>query len=304
METREPLSSRIATALVRHAARHAPGELAGRLGEEWLADLAAQAGALQRLRFALGCLWARQVLARDPLWARAPVRSVAVARSTAHAAGAAGAPGAFDALLAPAPSPLSRRTLVLLAIVALHVGVIAAFVYGVAVGDRPKTADPMTAVLLPQQAPTQPPPPAVKPTLRNWTAVDPLVHPQFEFKDPVVLPPVVVGNPPAGTGTTGAVNVRRVPGGPGPGFPSADEHYPAQSIRLEETGVATVQVCVDARGRLTAAPVIAATSGSPRLDGGALELARAGSGHYRSATEDGQPVAACFPIRVRFALRQ
>ncbi|HYM29333.1 MAG TPA: hypothetical protein VET66_14380 [Steroidobacteraceae bacterium] len=39
------------------------------------------------------------------------------------------------------------------------------------------------------------------------------------------------------------------------------------------------------------------------LDGGALALARAGSGHYRPATEDGRPVSACFPFRIRFEMR-
>jgi TonB family protein len=96
--------------------------------------------------------------------------------------------------------------------------------------------------------------------------------------------------------------VTRLPGGPGAGFPSTADYYPSSSIRLEETGVTAVQVCVDGKGRLTSDPVIATSSGSSRLDGGALSLARAGSGHYRSATEDGRPVSACFPVRIRFAL--
>jgi TonB family protein len=297
MATRDPLSTRIATALVRHAARHAPGELADRLGEEWQADLAAQRGAFQRLRFALGCCWARQVIARDPLWARAQARSVAVAQGTP--------PAAFDALLAPAPSPLSRRTLVLLAIVALHVAVIAAFAFGVRVIPGPRESGPFVAQFFPPKAaPTDPPPPVVKPTLEKPRYVDPIVHTTFDLRDAIDPPRNPVDIAPPRDGAAATAHVQRVPGGPGAGFPSADEFYPSQSIRLEETGAASVQVCVDARGRLTAAPVIAATSGSPRLDGGALALARAGSGHYRSATEDGNPVAACFPIRVRFALRQ
>jgi hypothetical protein len=32
-------------------------------------------------------------------------------------------------------------------------------------------------------------------------------------------------------------------------------------------------------------------------------LARAGSGHYRPTTEDGRPVTACYPIKIRFELR-
>jgi hypothetical protein len=64
-----------------------------------------------------------------------------------------------------------------------------------------------------------------------------------------------------------------------------------------------VRVCVDEHGRLQGDPTIADTSGSARLDGGALALARAGSGHYRSSTEDGKPVSSCYAYRVRFQLR-
>jgi TonB family protein len=64
-----------------------------------------------------------------------------------------------------------------------------------------------------------------------------------------------------------------------------------------------VQVCVDANGRLTSQPAITQSSGSARLDEGALTLARAGSGHYRATTEDGRAVSSCFPFRIRFEFR-
>jgi TonB family protein len=97
--------------------------------------------------------------------------------------------------------------------------------------------------------------------------------------------------------------VTRVVGGPGPGFPNTGDFYPATSRQLGEAGVSAVQVCVDTHGRLTAEPQLKESSGSSRLDAGALALARAGSGHYRSTTEDGQPVASCYPFRIRFALK-
>jgi hypothetical protein len=40
-----------------------------------------------------------------------------------------------------------------------------------------------------------------------------------------------------------------------------------------------------------------------RLDEGALKLAKAGSGHYRTTTENGRPVSFCYPLNVRFQLR-
>jgi TonB family protein len=95
----------------------------------------------------------------------------------------------------------------------------------------------------------------------------------------------------------------RVQGGPGSGFPNPDDFYPSAARRLEEQGLAVVRVCVDANGRLTSDPTTIQGSGSDRLDAGALQLAKAGSGHYRASTEDGRPLNACFPLRVRFQLR-
>jgi TonB family protein len=95
----------------------------------------------------------------------------------------------------------------------------------------------------------------------------------------------------------------QVQGGPGAGFPDPDDFYPSLARRLEEQGSAVVRVCVDAKGRLTSDPTVLQGSGSARLDEGALKLARAGSGHYRASTEDGQAVNSCYPFRIRFQIR-
>ena len=97
--------------------------------------------------------------------------------------------------------------------------------------------------------------------------------------------------------------VTRVLGGPGVGFPNTDDFYPEASRRLGEKGITTVGVCVDGVGRLTGRPTIEQSSGSARLDEGALKLASVGSGHYRPTIEDGRPVSACYPFRVRFQFR-
>jgi hypothetical protein len=77
----------------------------------------------------------------------------------------------------------------------------------------------------------------------------------------------------------------------------------AHAIRREEQGIATVSACVDAGGRLTSDPRIVQSTGSPRLDEGALTLAIAGSGHYRATTENGKPVDSCYAFRIRFDLK-
>ena len=98
-------------------------------------------------------------------------------------------------------------------------------------------------------------------------------------------------------------SVTRVNGGPDRGFPNGEAFYPPASIRLGETGTASVQVCVNAEGRLTAAPVLERSSGSRRLDEAALRLATAGSGHYRPSTEGGRAVSSCYSFPVEFRLR-
>jgi TonB family protein len=111
----------------------------------------------------------------------------------------------------------------------------------------------------------------------------------------VLPPPQIPPSPPQA--------VKQVLGGPGVGFPNTDDFYPPQARRLDEQGVGTVHVCVDANGRLTADPTMAQGTGSARLDDGALKLARAGSGHYRATTENGRPVNSCYAFRVRFQLK-
>jgi periplasmic protein TonB len=110
-------------------------------------------------------------------------------------------------------------------------------------------------------------------------------------------------SPPSSPSTPQPRVVRQVPGGPGAGFPSSDDFYPAQAKRMEEQGIATVRVCVDTNGRLTSDPATVQTSGSSRLDQGAMQLARVGSGHYRPTFEDGRPVNSCYSFRVRFELK-
>jgi TonB family protein len=112
-------------------------------------------------------------------------------------------------------------------------------------------------------------------------------------------------SPPSPSGSAAALPyvVNQVQGGPGIGFPNPDDFYPMLSRHMEEQGTATVQVCVDTKGRLTADPTTLLGTGSFRLDEGALKLARAGSGHYRATTEDGRPVISCYPLRIRSCSR-
>lgn len=277
--------------LIHFGARNAPPSLSERLEEEWLADLGARSTPLSRLRFALGCCWASRVIAHE---------LATTARTAASAAG----PKSVTLYAQGDPSLLSPRAAVFLLILCLH----ALIIYALAAGLARRVIDefvPDITVLPPLPAnPTQPPPP-LPPPPREFR------HPRIESVEPVIpidtLPDTggIQGTNP-GTSELALPPVRavtRITGGPGAGFPNTEDYYPAASKRIGEKGVVTVRVCVDPTGRLAGDPTIAQTSGSPRLDEGALKLARAGSGRYRATTEDGRAVSSCYPYRIRFELR-
>jgi TonB family protein len=266
--------------------------LSERLAEEWLADLTARKGPLARLRFALGCTWATRVIAHE---LGLPARA------------AAAAPGgtAASVCVQPVPSFYSRRTAVLLLIAALHILVIYGLAAGMASAVLKKIPEVLETTFI--KPPPQPPPPApLDVSLTRVTVTVPWIDPRIDLTPaPDAIGAVEVQSIP--TAPVQAVPppmaVSRVSGGPGTDFPNTSDFYPDASRPLGEQGAATIYVCVDAGGRLTEQPVIAQSSGSVRLDGGALRLARAGSGHYRATTENGRPVNGCYAFRVRFDFR-
>jgi periplasmic protein TonB len=281
-------SDRVSQWLVRRAASAAPPALGARLEEEWLSDLATRPSVFSRLRFALGCYWATMVIAHER-------RAAVPVTSTAAGPNFLGDAGCF-----------SRRSLTLLLVVALHVALFFALMNGLVTKVHKIIEQPIIPKFIDHVPPTDLPPPP-RPALTNWTMIDipppdnPPVAPEDNTVD--VKPDVhnLVPQPPTPPSPPRAVN--RVPGGPGNGFPNTDEFYPSISKWKLEQGIATVRVCVDTNGRLTAAPTTVERSGSARLDAGALQLAKAGSGHYRPTLEDGKSVNSCYSFRVRFELR-
>jgi protein TonB len=279
----------LAQRLVVRAARKAPAALSERLEEEWLADLQSRSG-LARLRLALGCCWATAVITRD---VRVP--QLAASGASGGHRPLFGEPR-FDLPL------LSRRTVTLLVIAGLHALVIYGFTSGLA--QKVAAVLPVITHVVIVENRALPPPPeptGVKISTRNYSV--PLIPgpaiewPTVDGARITITDPPLPPQPPAPPAP-----VRRVEGGPGKGFPTTADYYPAASARISETGAANVQVCVDTQGRLTADPVLASSSGSRRLDDAALILARAGSGHYRPSTEDGTPVSSCYAYRIRFTL--
>jgi TonB family protein len=285
----------LAHRLILRAAHRAPAALSPRLEEEWLADLGSRTGALSRLRLALGCCWATGVITHD---FRVPQLA------------ASGASGPHKAMLGEWRYDLpllSRRTVAFIAIAGVHVLIIYAFTSGLAQHVVASIPTLTQAFVEPPSTPQHAKPAPQKTDFHLRTIavgpLDPLPLPKFDFTPDAPVPPEVG---PQISGDTGPQlppqPAQRTAGGPGKGFPNTDDYYPAASRRMAETGAAMVRVCVDTQGRLTADPAIAASSGSRRIDDGAVNLAKAGSGHYRPSMEDGQPVNSCFPYRIRFTL--
>jgi TonB family protein len=283
--------------LIHHAAHRAPESLSSRLEEEWRADLESRSSALSRLRFAAGCCWATMVIAHDYPRSRVPAASSQVSA------------GGFITLADRNFGYFSLRSATLFLIAGLH----AALFYGL-ITTLAHTRGTITPSILENQALKDIPREKVSVTqslARDWTITVPKpdveVRPALVPSDDVTtntgetriepylppLPPVIPTHV-----------VARVVGGPGAGFPDTADFYPSPSIRLEEQGISTVQVCVDHHGRLTSDPTTVQGSGSTRLDQAALKLARVASGHYRASTEDGQPVDSCYPLGVRFQLKK
>lgn len=199
---------------------------------------------------------------------------------------------------------MTRRGVVLIVIIGLHVFIAWAIATGLARRAIEVLAPPIQTQIVQEVKPKDLPPPPPPP--------------KFERPPVEVPPPEVSINVPVETNTTAITGVtshhteappkptaavKRTPGGPGTNFPNTEDYYPASSRRLEEQGTTVVHVCVGANGRLTADPTVEKTSGSSRLDEGAVRLAKAGSGHYRPSSEDGKPIDSCFAFGIKFQMR-
>jgi TonB family protein len=161
----------------------------------------------------------------------------------------------------------------------------------------------LTTFFLPEDPQVLPTPPPL-PTVRERVPVE-LVAPlePIEYApDPDARAISVTPNltPPAAVGPAVAPQPKMVPLQYA-ARRAPDELYPAISQRMGEQGVAEVEACVAANGRLDGAPSVRSSSGYPRLDAAALQWAQ--ELRYRAATVDGVPVRACKGFRVTFALK-
>ena len=195
----------------------------------------------------------------------------------------------------------TRRTVVLFAIIALHIFLAWVLATGLASRAIQMVAPPIKTTIVQQtkqQLKPPPPPP-----------------PQLQQQQVQVPPPVVNINIPQAAQTHAITVVKKVvrAAPPAPAhitplqaiardFPSTDDYYPDASRRLGEQGTALVKLCIGAGGRVIGQPAIQKSSGSSRLDQAAIRYAKATSGHFQPETRNGQPVTVCTALPIKFQL--
>ena len=187
-----------------------------------------------------------------------------------------------------AASPDRRPRLVgLLLVGGLHLGLIIAAVNFVRTSGDAKLPDVLTTEIIqdippPPEEPPPPPPPDIDIDLAP-------------MKDTVILPEIVFDTPPQPNAISEIAMANEVPDvrpppGPAvdtkpaaqpatitqPGLPKrlAKPDYPRRSRQLNEEGITTLRVCVDAKGRVAEAAVVE-SSGFDRLDEASLVWVRA-----------------------------
>lgn len=194
---------------------------------------------------------------------------------------------------------LSRRALVFLGIVVLHIGLFYVINSGLAIKTVQAVFHPIETTLIEEikQEEDKPPPPPPK----IETTPPPFVPPP----DIVIDLPVERAQTTAITATTQKPverppppppKVERTPPRPNPRRPLVEPDYPPQSKRLGEEGATVLRLYILEDGRVGDAQ-IATSSGFPRLDEAALRHAKR-AWRFLPATEGGQPVATWYDFRV------
>ena len=196
----------------------------------------------------------------------------------------------------------TRRGIVVVLIVAIHVIAIYALATGLARKVVEVLAPPIEADIVEEVKQEDEPPPPPPPEME---------------RPPVEVPPPEVSiDLPMETTSTAIVDVTDKPPPPAPppvvraaGTPAKmtrpanpDDYYPPGSIRREEQGSPVVQACVGPKGQLLRDPVVTDTSGFPDLDSAAVKVAKAT--RYAAGTDGGSALPeSCIKFKVKFVLK-
>jgi protein TonB len=193
-----------------------------------------------------------------------------------------------------------RRTMVLLAIIVLHLFIGWAFVSGFGKAAIAKLTKDVQVSLIKEDQPKELPPPPPKPDLLPPPPVSvppPLVNINIPVEAPVIVtttkpPPPVVH---VATVPSTPIQTVRLPD-------CHEDYYPTQALRLQQEGSVTVRFCVGTDNKIDGALEILTSSGFPVLDEAAGKCLAAGK--FKAAIADGKPVRSCKPIKITYKLKQ
>lgn len=212
----------------------------------------------------------------------------------------------LQSLRPPPPRKMKKTRLPgVIFVVVLHIFLIWALINGLATATMELVAGNIEAAVVAEEqieelAPPppppdfEPPPPVVPPpsvvinvqqsAVENTTAIQQVV-------DRAAPPPVAAPPPPPPIQPFSAAgNQNRV----------TARDYPAISIRLRETGLVVVNVCVEADGSVSDVNIVE-SSGHERLDDATIRMV-GNRFRYNPATQGGQPIRHCANQPVRWAL--
>ncbi len=157
--------------------------------------------------------------------------------------------------------------------------------------------DPIIYVPLPDAPPSEPPPLTSDPldvsSDASLLAVDPVVlldrfevdnPPMTGTLDPPPRKPAATSNTATPTPPKPPVRTSAIM------LPAASPAYPVSEVRKGNQGISSLDLCLDARGRVTSAALIS-SSGHPALDNAALKWVR--DRKFTPAKVDGAPQAIC-----------
>jgi periplasmic protein TonB len=195
----------------------------------------------------------------------------------------------------------SKRTIVGLAILGLHLLIGWAFVTGFVNKIANNIAKDVQVSLIKEQEVKEAPPPPPKPRLDLPPPVS-VPTPIVNINIPIEAPAIVTTNrpppPPA------PIVQRAVPATPVTTvrLPECNEdYYPAQAKRLEQEGSVTVKVCVNAANKIEGAIEVVTSSGFPLLDEAAGKCIA--QGRYKAGTVDGKPATTCKQLKLTYKLK-
>jgi protein TonB len=192
-----------------------------------------------------------------------------------------------------------RRTVVLFAIIGLHLFIGWAFISGFVNKITGQVVKDVQVSLIKEQQVKDTPPPPPKPRLDLPPPVS-MPTPVVSINIPIEAPIVTTTRPPPPP----PPRVANVPATPMQTLRQPDcgeDYYPSQAKRLEQEGSVVIKMCTNPTGKIEGAIEVVTTSGFPLLDEAAGKCMA--QGRFKAGTIDGKPALTCRNFKVTYKLK-